>query len=61
MKIGLNTDSVGRLTLDETLDLTAELGLDCVEFAPEPGPPALTSTSTDCSPATPRAATCSPR
>ncbi|MFJ9565134.1 sugar phosphate isomerase/epimerase family protein [Streptomyces fuscichromogenes] len=33
MKIGLNTDSVGQLTLDETLDLAAELGLDHVEFA----------------------------
>ncbi|MDO0909438.1 sugar phosphate isomerase/epimerase [Streptomyces sp. DT2A-34] len=33
MKIGLNTDSVGHLTLDETLDLAAELGLDHVEFA----------------------------
>ncbi|MEU9288656.1 sugar phosphate isomerase/epimerase [Streptomyces sp. NPDC048275] len=33
MKIGLNTDSVGQLTLDETLDLAAELGLDYVEFA----------------------------
>jgi sugar phosphate isomerase/epimerase len=33
MKIGLNTDSVGQLTLDETLDLAAELSLDYVEFA----------------------------
>ncbi|MET9684138.1 sugar phosphate isomerase/epimerase family protein [Streptomyces coeruleorubidus] len=33
MKIGLNTDSAGQLTLDETLDLAAELGLDYVEFA----------------------------
>lgn len=32
MKIGLNTDSVGHLPLAETLDLAAELGLDCVEF-----------------------------
>jgi sugar phosphate isomerase/epimerase len=32
MKIGLNTDSLGRLTLDQALDLAAELGIDCVEF-----------------------------
>jgi len=33
MKIGMNTDGVGHLSLDETLDLAAELGLDYVEFA----------------------------
>lgn len=33
MKIGLNTDSVGQLSLEQTLDLAAELGLDYVEFA----------------------------
>jgi sugar phosphate isomerase/epimerase len=33
MKIGMNTDGVGHLSLDQTLDLAAELGLDYVEFA----------------------------
>lgn len=33
MKIGLNTDGVRHLSLDQTLDLVAELGLDYVEFA----------------------------
>lgn len=33
MKIGLNTDGVRHLSLDQTLDLAAELGLDYVEFA----------------------------
>lgn len=33
MKIGLNTDSLGALSLVDALDLAAELGLDCVEFA----------------------------
>lgn len=33
MKIGLNTDSVAALSLVETLDLAADLGLDYVEFA----------------------------
>jgi sugar phosphate isomerase/epimerase len=32
MKIGLNTDSLGALTLEQTLDHAAGLGLDCVEF-----------------------------
>ena len=32
MKIGLNTDSVGPLSIDEMLDLAAELGIDTVEF-----------------------------
>jgi sugar phosphate isomerase/epimerase len=32
MKIGLNTDSLGALTLEQTLDHAADLGLDCVEF-----------------------------
>lgn len=32
MKIGLNTDSLGALSLEETLDYAARLGLDCVEF-----------------------------
>jgi hypothetical protein len=32
MKIGLNTDSLGTLGLDETLDVAAGLGLDAVEF-----------------------------
>ncbi|TPE49276.1 sugar phosphate isomerase/epimerase family protein [Amaricoccus solimangrovi] len=32
MKIGLNTDSLGALSLEETLDAAAELGLDTVEF-----------------------------
>ena len=32
MKIGLNTDSLGSLSLEETLDLAAGLGLDAVEF-----------------------------
>ncbi len=32
MKIGLNTDSLGALSLEETLDHAASLGLDCVEF-----------------------------
>ncbi|MFJ7215029.1 sugar phosphate isomerase/epimerase family protein [Amycolatopsis sp. NPDC098790] len=33
MKIGLNTDSLAHLSLTETLDFAAELGLDHVEFA----------------------------
>ena len=33
MRIGLNTDSVAALSLVETLDLAAELGLDYVEFS----------------------------
>ena len=33
MKIGLNTDTVGQLSQEQTLDLAAELGLDYVEFA----------------------------
>jgi sugar phosphate isomerase/epimerase len=33
MKIGLNTDSFAKLSLEKTLDRCAELGLDCVEFA----------------------------
>lgn len=33
MKIGLNTDGVGHLSLQQTLDFAAELGLDAVEFA----------------------------
>jgi len=33
MKIGLNTDSVSELSVEQTLDLAAELGLDYVEFA----------------------------
>jgi sugar phosphate isomerase/epimerase len=33
MKIGLNTDGVRDLSLEETLDLAAELKLDYVEFA----------------------------
>ena len=33
MKIGMNTDSVGQLTLEQTLDLAADLKLDYVEFA----------------------------
>jgi len=32
MKIGLNTDSLGALGLEETLDFAAGLGLDTVEF-----------------------------
>lgn len=32
MKIGLNTDSLAALSLEELLDYAAELGLDCVEF-----------------------------
>lgn len=32
MKIGLNTDSLGALSLEETLDHAATLGLDTVEF-----------------------------
>src|SRR6516164_2471454 len=32
MKIGLNTDSLGALTLEQTLDHAASLGLDCLEF-----------------------------
>jgi sugar phosphate isomerase/epimerase len=32
MKIGLNTDSLGALSLEQTLDHAARLGLDCVEF-----------------------------
>jgi sugar phosphate isomerase/epimerase len=33
MKIGLNTDSVSRLSLLQTLELASELGIECVEFA----------------------------
>lgn len=33
MKIGLNTDSVGQLSQEQTLDLATDLGLDYVEFA----------------------------
>lgn len=33
MKLGLNTDSLGALPVEGALDLAAELGLDCVEFA----------------------------
>jgi sugar phosphate isomerase/epimerase len=32
MKIGLNTDSLAALSLEETLDHAARFGLDCVEF-----------------------------
>jgi len=32
MKIGLNTDSLGTLSIDQALDAAAELGMDCVEF-----------------------------
>lgn len=32
MKIGLNTDSLGALSLEDTLDTAAVLGLDTVEF-----------------------------
>jgi sugar phosphate isomerase/epimerase len=32
VKIGLNTDSLGALSLEETLDTAAALGLDTVEF-----------------------------
>jgi sugar phosphate isomerase/epimerase len=32
MKIGMNTDSLGGLSLDEMLDVAAGLGLDAVEF-----------------------------
>lgn len=32
MKIGLNTDSLGALPLEEMLDYAASLGLDCIEF-----------------------------
>jgi sugar phosphate isomerase/epimerase len=32
MKIGLNTDSLGALSIEETLDTAAALGLDTVEF-----------------------------
>jgi sugar phosphate isomerase/epimerase len=32
MKIGLNTDSLSALSLEETLDYVATVGLDCVEF-----------------------------
>jgi hypothetical protein len=32
MKIGLNTDSLGALSLKQTLDHAAGLGLDSVEF-----------------------------
>jgi sugar phosphate isomerase/epimerase len=33
MKIGLNTDSLSRLSLPQVLDVAAELGVECVEFA----------------------------
>ena len=33
MKIGMNTDSLGTLSLEAVLDAAVELGLDCVEFA----------------------------
>lgn len=32
MKIGLNTDSLGAFSLEATLDIAADLGLDTVEF-----------------------------
>ena len=32
MKIGLNTDSLGALPIDEMLDVAAGLGVQCVEF-----------------------------
>jgi sugar phosphate isomerase/epimerase len=32
MKIGLNTDSLGALSINEMLDLAAELGIETVEF-----------------------------
>src|SRR5262245_29964267 len=32
MRIGLNTDSLGALSLDAMLDVAAELSLDAVEF-----------------------------
>jgi sugar phosphate isomerase/epimerase len=32
VKIGLNTDSLGKLRLDEVLDAAAELGMACVEL-----------------------------
>ena len=32
MKIGLNSDSLGELSLDAMLDVAAELSLDAVEF-----------------------------
>jgi sugar phosphate isomerase/epimerase len=32
MKIGLNTDSLGALSIDEMLDLAAQLGIETVEF-----------------------------
>jgi sugar phosphate isomerase/epimerase len=32
VKIGLNTDSLGELSLDAMLDVAAELSLDAVEF-----------------------------
>lgn len=32
MKIGLNTDSLGHLSLDEMLDIAAELGVQTLEF-----------------------------
>jgi sugar phosphate isomerase/epimerase len=32
MKIGLNMDSLGRLSIDQALDVAAELGIECVEL-----------------------------
>jgi sugar phosphate isomerase/epimerase len=32
MRIGLNTDSLGALPIDQMLDVAAELGMACVEF-----------------------------
>jgi len=32
MKIGINSDSLGRLSLDDVLALAQRLGLDCIEF-----------------------------
>jgi sugar phosphate isomerase/epimerase len=32
MKIGLNSDSLGRLPLDEVLDVAARLGVNCIEL-----------------------------
>jgi sugar phosphate isomerase/epimerase len=32
MRIGLNSDSLGGLSLDQALDVAAELGIDCVEL-----------------------------
>ena len=42
MKIGLNTDGVRHLSLDQTLDLAAELGLTMSSSPPATGRPPLT-------------------